>query len=348
MKHKAEFMIASSSCSPVRWLFCAVLFAGLVWGLALSTQASAQSCQIASDLPDGVRASISTAAQSDFTMVAKGDSPSLRQIAIPSLAADFSGIEATIKDRQQDLAGVQASLKSLYLLDGSTPVPHAEFDCGVFSRTGQTPGSAEFFLDNLPAGKYAVVLFDATSATARTMVSLILQQAGTDWKLGGVYIKSAQVAGHDSQWFLTRAREFKGKGQTHNAYLFYKEALSLSSPLDFMSTLSTDKLQDESQGALPADMPANDKTADLSAGASTYKLTAIFPEAVDNNLDLIVKYRVADVSNTTQTYESNVAVVKALVAKYPEMRDAFAAVVARAVDPQGHDYGTLLAMKDVK
>jgi len=34
--------------------------------------------------------------------------------------------------------------------------------------------------------------------------------------------------------------------------------------------------------------------------------------------------------------------------KYPEVRDAFAAVVARAVDPQGRDYGTLLAMKDIK
>jgi hypothetical protein len=41
-------------------------------------------------------------------------------------------------------------------------------------------------------------------------------------------------------------------------------------------------------------------------------------------------------------------VIKALVAKYPEVRDAFAAVVARAVDPSGRDFGTLLAMKEVK
>jgi hypothetical protein len=41
-------------------------------------------------------------------------------------------------------------------------------------------------------------------------------------------------------------------------------------------------------------------------------------------------------------------VIKALVAKFPEVKDAFAAVVARAVDPSGKDYGTLLAMKDVK
>jgi hypothetical protein len=41
-------------------------------------------------------------------------------------------------------------------------------------------------------------------------------------------------------------------------------------------------------------------------------------------------------------------VIKALATKFPELREAFAGMVARAVDPSGHDYGTLLAMKDIK
>jgi hypothetical protein len=80
----------------------------------------------------------------------------------------------------------------------------------------------------------------------------------------------------------------------------------------------------------------------------TYKLTAIFPQVVGNDLDLILKYSAADISNSNQTYQNNVAVMKALLTKYPELRDAFAAVVARAVDPSGRDYGTMLAMKDIK
>jgi hypothetical protein len=32
----------------------------------------------------------------------------------------------------------------------------------------------------------------------------------------------------------------------------------------------------------------------------------------------------------------------------PEVRDAFSAVIARAVDTSGHDYGSVLPMKDVK
>jgi len=310
--------------------------------------AHAQSCQTASDLDEPVRTAVTAAALRFFGMIAKGDALSLRQTAIPSLASDFSGIENTVKDHQQDLAGAQATVKLAFLLDGSTPVPHAEFYCGVFNKIGQTANSAVFYLDNLPAGKYAVALMDATSAKGRNMVSLILQQAGADWKLGGLYIKAAEVAGHNSDWFLARAREYKSKGQTHNAYFFYTEARSLISPLNFMSTLATDRLYDESQGAQPADVPASGTTVDLAAGTATYKLTAIFPEVVGSDLDLIVKYQAADISNTNLAYESNIAVIKALVTKYPEVRDAFAAVVARAVDPSGRDYGTLLAMKDIK
>lgn len=283
-------------------------------------------------------------------MAAKGDAATLRQNSIPSLASDFSGIETTIKDHQQDLAGAQASVKSVFLLEaeGTAPIPHAEFYCGVFGKEGQTSGSAEFFLNDLPPGKYAIALLDATSTKAHTSFSVILQQAGTAWKLGGLYLKSGQVAGHDGDWFLAHARDYKTKGQMHNAWLFYLQARSMISPLPFMGTLATDKLMEESQKAQPADLPAAGETADLLFGPTTYKLIAIFPEEVGSDLDLVMKYQATDISNTNQAYQGNIAAIKALVTKYPELREAFAGVVARAVDPSGRDYGTLLAMKDIK
>jgi len=319
--------------------------------LVFSTlNARAQSCQTASDLDEATQSAISAAAHRYFDMAAKGDAASLRQNANASLIADFSGIEATVKDHQSELAAAQSTTKSAFLLEveGPAPLPHAEFYCGVFGKNGQTSGSAVFYLDNLPPAKYAVVLLDVTSSKTRTNFSVVLQQSGTDWKLGGLYIKSAQVAGHDSAWFAARAGEYKTKGQLHNAWWFYVQARSLISPLPFMVTLATDKLYDEFQSTQPADVPAEGKTADLSAGTSTYKLTAIFPEAVGDDLDLVVKYRSADASKADQAYQTNVAVIKALVAKYPEVREAFAAVVARAVDNSGRDYGTLLSMKDIK
>jgi hypothetical protein len=346
MKGKAEKTNVPISTGTPPWTFSAV-FALLA---CLSVCAAAQNCQTSSDLDDLTRTAITAAAQHDFELVARGDTASLRQNAIASVASDFSGIEITVKDYQPSFSGAQATVKSLFLLeaDGAAPLPHAQFYCGVFGKMGQTSGSAVFELDNLPPGKYPIVILEPTSAKANVSFSLILQQAGTDWKLAGLHIRPEQVAGHDSNWFLARGREYKSKGQLHNAWLYYLEARNLASPLPFMSTAATDKLYDEAHGAQPADVPVNGNTVDLIAGPVTYKLTAIFPQAVGNDLDLVVRYQVPDASNANQAYQSNVAVIKALVAKYPELKDAFAAVVARAVDASGRDYGTLLAMKDIK
>jgi len=312
--------------------------------------ARAQTCQTSADMDAGTRTAITNAGQRFFDMTSKGDVASLKQNAVPSVASDFSGMEERIKAAQPQLAGAQATIKNAFLLDNTQTAPdaRAEFYCGVFAKNGQTANSAAFYFDSLPPGKYAIVLLDANSAKGRTMFSVIVQQTGSDWKFGNVFIKPAQIGGHDSDWFLTQARQYKAKGQTHNAWFYYLEARNLISPMPFMSTLSTDKLYDESQAAQPSDLPTGGKTIDLMAGTTPYKVSAVFPDVVGTDLDLIVRYQSANVSNTNQAYQDNVAVMKAMVAKYPELRDAFAAVVARAVDATGRDYGTLLAMKDIR
>jgi hypothetical protein len=322
----------------------------LALALSVGVPAAGQNCESSSDLDDATRAAITSAARRDFDLAAKGDSASLRQNAIPSLAANFTPIENTIKDHQESLSGAQATVNSIFLLaaDGTTPLPTAEFYCGLFGKNGQTSGSAIFELNNLPPGKYGVVLLEATSAKGKTDFSLVLQQEGTDWKLGGLYVKEGEVSGHGADWYATQARNYKSKGQAHNAWLYYLEARSLISPLPFMDTLEVDKLYNEFQNDKPADFPGDGKTADLNGGTGTYKLIALYPQAVGNDLDVIVKYQVADASRANEAYASNVAVIKALTAKYPELREAFSAVVARAVDSSGRDYGTLLAMREIK
>ena len=69
---------------------------------------------------------------------------------------------------------------------------------------------------------------------------------------------------------------------------------------------------------------------------------------VENNLDLRVSYETADASKAGLAFQDNMAVSKAIVAKYPDVREAFSAVIARAVDAGGHDYGSMLQMKDIK
>jgi hypothetical protein len=325
-------------------------FAALALLVFSAASVIAESCLTSSDMDAATRTALTNTALHYFDLIAKGDTASLRQSAIPGLAGDFSSVESTVKENQPVLAGAKPSARPPFLLEaeGTATIPRAEFFCGVFGKNGQTSDSAAFSLNGLSPGKYGVVILDASSGKGAYAVSFILQQQASDWKLGGLYIKSGELNGHDSNWFITHAHDFQSKGQAHNAWLYYLVARSLVSPLPFMSTAVTDKLYDDSQKLQPADFPADGKTSDLSAGTATYKLSALFPELVGTDLDLIVRYQVADVSNTNQTYQSNVAVMKALLTKYPELRDAFAAVVARAVDPNGHDYGTMLAMKDIK
>lgn len=312
--------------------------------------AYAQSCFTSADMDEPIRVALQNSGKMYFDMVSRGDSASLKQHATPSLADDFSGVENAVKDNQAALAGAQASVRPPYLLkvEGTAPLQRAEFLCGVFGPSGQTANSAEFVIPNLAPGSYGIVILDISGPKGPRSVSFVLQQQGTDWKIGGFYVKDPQIKGHDGNWFAAKAREFKSKGENHDAWFYYVEARELLVPVPFMYTQATDKLYDESQTVKPTDLPVSGNPVDLVAGGKTYKLTTVFPLPVGDDLDLVVKYQSADVSDTAKTFQENTAVMKGLVAKFPELRDAFDGIVARAVEPSGRDYGSMLPMKDIK
>ena len=319
--------------------------------LFASLPCAAQTCFSSDDMGAETRSALQTTGMRYFAMVARGDSASLKQNSIPAVASDFTAIEGTIKDNQEALAGATATPRPPFLLkaEGTAPIPKADFLCGVFGSTGQTKDSAEFTIPNLPPGTYGIVILDVPTQKTAFMVSFILEQQGTDWKVAGLSVRPAQTAGHDSEWFLDRARAFKAKNQNHNAWLYFIEGRDLAMPLPFMYTQATDKLYEEAQTVKPADWPADGNTTDLvTPDGKTYKLTAIFPVSVNQDLDVVVKYQVPSVADTGQTFQENMNVMRGLLAKFPELRDAFASVIARAVQPDGRDYGSLMAMKDIK
>jgi hypothetical protein len=325
-----------------------------LWLLLLGASACAQgqTCQTAEDMDGSVRTALETAAKRYFEMSARGDTVALEQNSIASVVANFARIEAAVKENQGGFSGAQATVRPPFLLvvEGQAPLGRAEFLCGVFGKFGQTKDSAVFVLNDLPPGKYGVTILDVNGGPAAVTMTLtlVLEQRYGEWKLAGFFPRSSRVAGHDAAWFTQRARDFKAKTQNRNAWLYYREAIFLAAPVDIMSTLATDHLYDAAQAVQPSDVPVNGKAVDLSAGGKVYRLTDVFPLAVGNDLDVVVKYQAADISDTSRAFQENTAVIRALVAKFPELREAFAGVVARAVEPSGRDYGTLLAMKDIK
>ena len=340
--HLVEIVRVDLSCVR-RWAIAVALF------LCLKSTASAQPCLSAEDLDAGTRTALETAAKRYFDLTAKGDVETLRQNAIPEVAGNFSGIEAAVKENHENFSGAQATVRPPYVLqaEGKEPLARAEFLCGVFGKSGQTAHSAVFVIPNLPPGDYAVAILDVAGKTPATL-SFVLKRLRSEWKLAGFYARPERVAEHDGQWFWDRARVFKAKNQNRNAWLYYLEARDLMAPVPFMSTMATDRIYDEMEALQPAEFPAGGSPVDLVVSGKTYRLTNMFPVGAGSDVDLVVKYAAADVSNPNLTYQDNMALIKALVAKYPELREGFTAIIARAVEPSGKDYGTMLAVKEIK
>ena len=319
--------------------------------LAFQKISSAQACFTADDMDATTRAALIAAGNRYFEMVARGDAAALKQNSIPAVANNFADIENSIKANQAHFSGAHATARRPFLLkaEGTAPVPKAEFLCGVFDARGQTKDSAEFSIPNLPPGNYGIVILDVPGQNTAYTVSFVLQQQGADWKVGGFFPKPAAINGHDSNWFITQARNYKSKGQNHNAWLYLIEGRDLAMPVPFMYTQVTDKLYEEAQSVKPSDFPVDGKTADLAAPeGKTYKLTEIFPYVSGADLDLVAKYQNPDISDSGKTFQENMNVMRALLAKFPELREAFAGIVVRAVTPSGQDYGSMMPMKDIK
>lgn len=332
---------ASISCR--HWVTRAAL---LLTVFALGLPVLAQECKMGSDLDAATKQALDTTAQNYYQMTASGNLTALQQSAIPSVASDFGGIQSAISERKADF-GPTATVQGAYELDapGTGPIARAEFFCGIFN----SPDHVTFVIPNLPPGRYGLVMLQANGGKQPMNVSFIVQQYSSGkWKLAGFYARPSSLAGHDGSWYLNQARAYKAKGESLDAWLYYLSAWDLSAPVPFMSTASLDKISDEAQEVKPAFMPTPEKPLLLNAGAKTYNVTQLFAVPVSDGLGLVAKFQVPDVSNVSQTYQDNVAVIKALVAKYPQLREGFSSIVARAVAPNGQDYGTLLAMKDVK
>jgi hypothetical protein len=305
-----------------------------------------QTCSSGPDLDAATKGAIDSAAQRYLDMSKNGDVAGLKANSIPAIAGDFSAIEQAVITNKPFLAEGNASITGSYLLDASqakATLPRADFYCGIYN----SPDRTSFSIPNLPPGKYALVVQKVNGKDPITL-SLILQNVGGAWKLAGYYPRLNSIGGHDGQWFLSKARQYKTQGKAHDAWFYYLTAWELTAPVNFMSTQSLDQLAEEMQKARPGDLPSSDAPLTLSANGKTFRITELTAVPVDNNLDLRVVYQNAEAGNSGLAFQDNMAVIKAIVAKYPEVRDAFDSVIARAVDGSGHEYGSLLPVKEIK
>jgi hypothetical protein len=337
--------------------FSSLLFSVLCLGILLPTasvsaqqqQQAQEECHPKNDIDANTSSAIERTVQQFFSSAAAGDAESLRRNAIPAIAGSFQSIAATVQGNKDKIAGGQSTIRSEYVLSAPGPgnYERAEFICGLFN----SPDRTSFIIPGLPPGTYALVIQDVKGSKVPFTITYVLQQNQGAWQLAGYYARPRQIGPHDGLWYWVQAREMKKQNQAHNSFFYYMTAADLLAPVPFMSTTQLDKLYEEEQAAAPKDLPTGNNSVPVNLAGRTYNVIQAFPVADDSNqgLQLVVKYQaISDISNTGQAYQDSMNFLKSLATQFPEYKTAFTALVARAVGPNGQDYGVVLPVKDIK
>jgi len=319
--------------------------------IAMMLDARAESCQLATEMDAGSKQSIRNAAVQYFGMVAAGNTQAVAQNSIPDIANNVQALNGLLQQNAKDLAGATAEPRSTFLLDatgGEAVLANAQFFCGIANRSEL--GNVGFSLQNLPAGKYALEILDVKGSKVPYYYSFLLKQEGNGWKIAALFPRNRQIAGHDAQWYWQQARSYKAQGKTHNAWFYYLIARDIGSPVPFIGTPALENFNDEVQKSQPPDLPEKNPLVLQGANGKQFQVTSMFvvPDEKQPILNLVMKYNTADISDTAKTFLDNKEAMKALLAKYPELREPFTNVVARAVAPSGQDFGSMLAIKDIQ
>src|SRR5205823_5931297 len=247
--------------------------------------------------------SIEQAAQQYAQYAVQGNSQALQQNAVGSLATDISPVQTALANFKSDLTNARASTRAVYLLN-YTGQGRPEFYCGIFNSSDRIG----MLINGLTPGKWAVAIEDVSGGKAPITIGEILQQQGTSWKIAGFIVRDMQLGGHNSDWFLQKARDFKSRGENHNAWFYYAVAWDLAAPLNFMSTASLDKIAQEMQPLRPTDLPTAQNPLILPAGGKSFQVTSIDAIPVGDVLDLRVRYKAqAPNSDTAHLYQDNTA-----------------------------------------
>ncbi|MGO9337360.1 MAG: VWA domain-containing protein [Terracidiphilus sp.] len=293
------------------------------------------------------RDALSTAARTMVGEVQSGSVEALRANTLPAVAADFSGIAASVESLKPLVQQAAITVDSLYALDASTePVGNdrTDFYCG-------TPVVTLNFT-NLPPGSYALAILHATGVPQPQQISLILSEsAGHRWMLGGFFSRPMMAAGRDGLWYWARARNFTQMNMNWNAWLYYRLAAYFLDPVDFLSSPNLEKLQHEEDRAHPDNLP-DTKPLMLAVDGSVFQVTAIDTTTTFGALDLEVHYtpdnaQLAQLRDPQTARKQVTEVMTTLLALRPELQDAFHGIWVRADQGSGSAFALELPMVQI-
>lgn len=315
----------TASTNPI--LFSLAL---LCLGALVPRAADGATCTTQQQMTASQRDALAAASRALLTQVQSGDLMGLRDKTIPSVAADFDGIAASVNALKPLIQSAAITVDQLYDLDASTEPansPRTDFFCG-------SP-VVVLNLNNLPPGKYALAILHATGVAQPQQVSFILgRTADNRWQLGGVFSKPMIEAGHDGLWYWVAARKYSQANEKWNAWFYYQLASDLLDPVQFLSSPNLQKLQHETEQVRPANLPG-DKPLTMNADGTVFQITSIGTTSALGSLDLEIHYapdtnQSAELRDGSAARRQVVEVMTAILGAHPELQRAFHGVWVHA------------------
>lgn len=329
-----------------------VLLLAVVLGL-MTVAGRAETCTTQSQMAAADRDALAAAGRSFAQMVQADNTAGLQAQTISQYAQNFQGIASAITATAPKLAGASFIVESVYLLDASNlksnsdgSVSTAQFFCAL----NNSPSDTSFTIPNLPAGKYGLAMVHATGVAAPWQLTFVLQQIDGQWKLAGFIPKPLTSAGHDGLWYWTQARDYAKKSERWNAWFYYQTARTLLVPVDFVTSTNLGKLRSEAKAVLPPELQngiSKEHPLMLKGKDETYSVTEIGTDDALGGLDMVIHVMAADTSNPVTARARNVQVMQAMLASYPELKQAFHGLWVFAVAPSGSPYGIELPMAQI-
>jgi len=319
----------------------------LVYTGAIVSMSRADTCKTQAQMLPSMREALSNEARIIVAGVKTGDLPALQMETIPSVAADFSAVSASVDSLKPLVQQASITIDNLYYLEASTVSAGAtrtDFYCG-------SPVVALNFTD-LPTGSYALVVLHATGVPQPQQITLILSLTPQQkWMLAGLFSKPMTEAGHDGLWYWMSARDFSHKNMKWNAWFYYRIAADTLQPVEFLTSPNLDKLRSEEDLVRPDNLPDAAPLA-LVGRDSVFQVSMIDTTTVFGSLDLELHYvpaadQAAQLRNPVTARQQVTAAMQALLMLHPELRDAFHGIWVRADQGTASLYSLELPMDQI-
>ena len=342
------------SVKPILPAVCTLLFAALS-----CAQALAVACTTQAEMKDADRAALANAARELATHMAAGDADGVKAKTIPAVAGNFDGIASDVRGLGPLLNGAALRVSSVYALDASNATPgqdEVEFFCGQAANAAHV----SMAIPQLPPGRFAFVVVEATGVKDPQRLSMLLENVGgaptagassASWQLAGFFPKPLLTGGHDGVWYWQKARDLHKAGANFSSYFYYETAQYLLLPADFVSSSNLDKLGQEATAVTPPGLPGV-QPMDVQAGGQTLKVTNLHtvPSLSDPKagLDLVINYDAASVSDPVATRTTTVALMKAMLTAHPDLKDNFRGLWLYANAPNQQPFSLELPVAQIE